>query len=103
MTAPASIIETALGAELWAALQSVWGLGSENGEDETIAVSEPEFMKIAARVLGDLDRARREQAETIRALARESDNLRTMLREYGAPEEAIPQALAAPDSKEGGR
>jgi len=38
-------------ASLWCSLRSVWGLGSENGEDEMIAVTEREFKKIVRRVL----------------------------------------------------
>lgn len=38
-------------ANIWSSLLSAWGLGSENGEAEMIAVTEREFKKIARRVL----------------------------------------------------
>lgn len=40
-----------LPALLWDKLVSVWGLGSENGEEEIVAVSEREFKRIAREAL----------------------------------------------------
>ncbi len=36
--------------ELWGEMFGIWGLGNENGDDETLCISEDEFKKIALRV-----------------------------------------------------